>query len=204
MYQFGYELKSKQVRRYKVNCLQSVRKGIAANIQDYLEYQGVSEAQFSFSSMVPAFVILCIGAVIFLQWLLRAPDSRVQCSIVVFFIAFLFSKIWEKKFALNDVVFEGKGKVEVNENSKPFIKALAEVKGKIRIYLSYTESCNAMSLKVQIVDDSFFPAHSKVRCGVEKRILFSEYFNFQGFFFPPAMIADLDALMNRLLNRYLQ
>lgn len=201
--EFTYELTSKQIRRYKVNALQSVRRAITSNIQDYLGYQGVCDTQVSLWSIAPNIVVIIAGLMIFVQWVMQLPIEYVYYEIVGFYVLLILKHVWDRKFVLADLVFEGTGNVVVKDHSKPFVKTLGETKKKLRVFLHYTEKNNAMLLKMELVEDSLFPTSSELVLSAEKKILYSRYFSEQGFFYSFNMIKDVDSVLNRLLERYL-
>eukprot|EP00796_Vickermania_ingenoplastis_P010751 gene10751-7479_t len=183
-YEFSYEIKSKQIRRYKVNSLQSVRRAISSNIQDYLEFQGIREKQISLWSIVPNIIIIALAALICFQRFYLLSSDYFVYEIFSFYAILVLKYFWDRKFVVGDVIFEGTGNTDVKEHSKAFVRTLCTTQKKLRVLLLYTEKHNAMILKLQLVEDSIFSSSAKLLCSVDKRIMFCRYFNSQGFFYP--------------------
>lgn len=210
-FEFGYEIKSKQVRRYTVNSLQSVRRAISSNIQDYLGYQGISENRVSLLSLVPNVFIIVAGIFVNLPLLFRhmeRPNGQLYC--VLFYLLYAAKSLWERHVssANGSVIFESTGAVDVKPHSKPYVRALGETGKLFRISLDYTEKQNAVNVKMQLLEPprglyDRMRGKGKVLRGVERRICYCNYFSAQGFFYSVNMIRDVDEMCQRLVERYI-
>lgn len=203
--EYTYELTSKQVRRYKVNSLGSVRWAITANLQEYLSYQGVKEDVWKFWSYVPDLFIGIVGGIIIYQWIQDTSASWTFWEIALFYALFVFKAWWSTMFYMGEAIFEGTGRVDVSENTTRAAIALGSTGKKIRVLLDCTESDSSIVLKMQVLNSQgIFPRHFPVLCGVEQRISWGRYFSEQGFFYPPNFKRDVDQLLEKLIKRYLR
>lgn len=202
---FTYELKSKQIRRYRVYSMMSVYRGISSNIQDYLEYQGLEENKFNLWSYFPYLWIFLLGGYIVYRWFSNLQTPWDNYLIVLFYLLHVFNFFWGSMFKVPNVIFTGTGIVEVTETSTEVIKSLKETGKPLRVLLELTESTSTVLLKMQIVNkEGIFPAKYPLLCGVEQRIPYRRYFSKQGFFVSDLFKKDTDALLERLLKRYLR
>lgn len=204
-YAFTYELKSKQVRRYKNNSLPSIRRGISANLQDYFSFQGIEENEFHLWNNFPYFLIILVGSLIGFQWYYEVESSFFFWEYILFYSLFVFHYFWNRKFEIDDMIFEGTGSVIVNENTSETAKALGETKKTIRVFLEFNPPTSIVVIRMQLVKvEGIFPKKFPVLCGVEHRVNYGRYFSEQGFFYSVFFVNDVDHLFKRLLHRYLR
>lgn len=204
-YEFSYELKSKQLRRYKVNSLPSIRRAISANLQDYFSFQGIKENEFHLWSNFPYFLIILVGSLIIHQWYYKVDSSFLFWERILFYLLFVFQRFWNNKFEIDDLIFEGTGSVIVNENTSETAKLLGETNKTIRVFLEFFPERNIVTIKMQLVKvEGIFPKKYPLLCGVEQRVNYGRYFSEQGFFYGTFFVNDIDLLFKRLLQRYLR
>ncbi|EPY33418.1 hypothetical protein STCU_02228 [Strigomonas culicis] len=201
-YEIGYELVSKQVRAYRTNDVNSVRRALSSNIQEYLVHEGVKEDEpHTFKNVFQCGVAISLGVAIFFMRvvlnnsiLLTTLCIGLYTSIIA--VTFVNDSIQQSR----NTIFLGTGVIEQKEDTKKtFLKKL---EGRHLHVLLDTANAPKIKIEAQIIDKpTLFVKHLVFTKDVERTMQYGKYFGSTGFFYPPAMVKDIDSIIAELTKR---
>lgn len=199
-FSFGYELKSKQVRKYRPNDINSVRRAISVNAQEYLEYEGVEELQLSKWALLAGFLATGLGVAIHVMKMSLAKDPLLTTACISGFFFLVGGMQLSDYLQKNrDVIFVGTGKVTPLEGTKSPVAALKNQR--LRLLLHCEEFSPIIRIQAQLVGKPHLFSPAKVHRSVEKSVPYGRYFSPSGYFFPPVLTNDLDDLVKKLTKK---
>ncbi|EPY33405.1 hypothetical protein STCU_02235 [Strigomonas culicis] len=200
-YEIGYELVSKQVRAYRTNDVNSVRRALSSNIQEYLVHEGVKEDEpHTFKNVFQCGVAISLGVAIFFMRvvlnnsiLLTTLCIGLYTSIIA--VTFVNDSIQQSR----NTIFLGTGVIEQKEDTKKtFLKKL---EGRHLHVLLDTANAPKIKIEAQIIDKPRFLQAPRVYKSVERTMQYGKYFGSTGFFYPPAMVKDIDSIIAELTKK---
>ncbi|CCW64205.1 unnamed protein product [Phytomonas sp. EM1] len=199
---FGYELKSKQVRRYKLNDISSVRRAICANAQEYLSFEGINEESpvNIWRTLLHVF-ISSMGVLIFLNRKKITQDWPLYIlSYAGFFGVVAGMLVNNAMQQSHSVFFMGSGKLENNA-----IKKFAGLnRHKLRFHLFVYPYSPQVKFLAEIIESRRLFENPKSLVSVEKTVQYGKYFGSTGFFYPPALVKDIDEIIESLIQKISQ
>ncbi|KPA73685.1 hypothetical protein ABB37_09615 [Leptomonas pyrrhocoris] len=202
-YSFGYELKSKQVRAYQVHDLGSVRKAIIANLQEYLDYEGVAEEEpTSLKNIFLKVVTICGAAGIYVMSKSNVSGAWLLGSIAAFAALVVFQYACSVMEHSEDVVFVGTGKALSHSSraQKPCFVKLKNQRLCIRIRQDNVE-IPVIQFETQIIGNSKLFSPPTVYSRNEQTVQYGQFFGSTGFFFPPPFIKLVDSMLDAVTSK---
>ncbi|CCW71299.1 unnamed protein product [Phytomonas sp. Hart1] len=197
--EFGYALKSKQVRHYEINDLDSVKRALTANAQEYLVYEGVEEkSPVSVSGSIFRVFISSLGIFIFIAGKkILAQRLLSYISFIGFFGLILGMIVNNCIHDSYSVFFVGSGKV----GSTPNKKFAALNHHKLRFHLFIYPYSPLVKFIAEITDSGRLFRPYKSLVSVEKNVYYGKYFGSNGYFYPPALTSDVDDIIEELIQK---
>ncbi|CAJ1985619.1 hypothetical protein - conserved [Leishmania donovani] len=203
VYEFGYELNSKQVRVYQTHDVGSVHRAITANLQEYLAYEGVQEEDPT--SLKNLFVkALTLGAAAEVYVLSKFPVSGLLLASSFFFFGILIAfQLTSSLLQRNgDIIFVGTGRLTGNpsRSQKPCFRKLKNQRLCVR--LTQESMCAPLvKFEFQLIGPSRLFSPPPVYSQVEKTVQYGQFFGSTGFFFPPPLQKLIDGMLEAVVSK---
>ncbi|CCD12628.1 unnamed protein product [Trypanosoma congolense IL3000] len=201
-YVYGYELYSKNVVQYSsISDIKTIKSAIAANINDYLTHLEVFESSkcctigetVSYSLLAGA---LFAAGFIYLAKDVLLPYSLTTLSLIgITALATLGAYVCDFVQQTDSVAFSATVSPSAHGN-KEYISAL---KGRrVCIRLNDVPNTSKICMEAQLIGPPSLFGAPEVYFSSLNEVPYGRYFSKDGYFFPPALVNDVDKLLNSL------
>ncbi|KAG5512291.1 hypothetical protein JKF63_07813 [Porcisia hertigi] len=202
LYNFGYELGSKQIRRYVVNDVRSVHRALASNIQDYLAYEGVKEENpVSLKNVFLKVFTLGVAAGAYALSKRQVSGLLLAGSFLFFGMLIVFQIAYNIVQNNGDIIFVGTGRLIEDKlrSQKPCFCHL--VNRRLCVRLTQEDlSIPVVTLTVQLIGPSSLFSQPPVYSEAVKTVQYGQFFGSTGFFFPPPLLKLVDELLESAVS----
>ncbi|AIN95135.1 hypothetical protein LPMP_010340 [Leishmania panamensis] len=203
VYDFGYELASKQVRVYQTNDVGSVYRALTANLQEYLAYEGIQEEDpTSLKNMFVKVLTVGVGVAVYVLCKSHASEVLLAGSFLFFGALVAFQLVCSILQHNGNIIFIGSGRVveDQQRGQKPCFRKLKNQ----RICIRLTQEnmfIPVVKFEVQLIGPSRMFSPPTVYSRVEKTVQYGQFFGSTGFFFPPALQELIDGMLEAVASK---
>ncbi|GET85388.1 hypothetical protein, conserved [Leishmania tarentolae] len=203
VYEFGYELNSKQVRVYQTNDLGSVHRAINANLQEYLAYEGIEEEKpTSLKNLLLKVLALGSAAEVYVISKMHVSRLLLVSSFLFFGILIAFQIAFSVLQDNGNIIFVGTGKLieSPSRSQKPIFHKLRNQRLCVRL-THENVSTPLVKFEFQLIGPSRLFSPPTVYSRVEKTVQYGQFFGSTGFFFPPPLQKLIDGMLEAVVSK---
>lgn len=195
---YGYAAESKQVRQYQTNDTDSVYRALSANIQEYLSHEGLVErSPFRLSHTLLQIFTAALGVWIFVVKVSFKAQPFLTVGCFVSFAALVAGQLISAFMQhSSNVVFESTGSLRADAQPRKCFRALQG--RRIRIVLALDGFSTNARITAQCVGPSHTFSPANIFKSEQMAVQYGKYFGSTGYFYPPALVHDLDAMLSAL------
>ncbi|CAG9567097.1 conserved hypothetical protein [Leishmania major strain Friedlin] len=202
LYEFGYELNSKQVRVYQTHDVGSVHRAITANLQEYLAYEGVQEEDpTSLKNLFVKALTLGVATEVYVLSKFRVSGLLLASSFFFFGILIAFQLTCSFLQRNGDIIFVGTGRLI--EGPRPQKRCFRKLKNqRLCVRLTQESMCAPLvKFEFQLIGPSRLFSPPPVYSQVEKSVQYGQFFGSTGFFFPPPLQKLVDGMLEAVVSK---